>query len=316
MDGTSQKTEVKIVNTLSARPLVRTLGALLLGIAVAGAPALSYAQHGGFGGGHGGGGGGGHFSGGGGGHFSGGGGHYSGGGHFGGGHYGGYYGGGRVAGGYYGGSHYLSHGTAFAGGYAAGAHYAGARGYGGAHYGASYATGRYGAGYGAGRFAGGRVYYPGRGYYPGRYWGGGYWNGVFWPHCYFNAGFAWFLPFLPFGYATYWWGGMPYYYVNDLYYTYSPDDNGYVVTEPPPAAAGGDVAGSAGAPTGPAGDVYVYPRNGQTDQQMANDRYECHSWAVGQTGFDPTRGGQQSGNPDDYRRAMVSCLDARGYSAR
>ncbi len=333
------------MKTLSARPLVRTLGALLLGIAVAGAPGMSYAQHGGFGGGghgggggghggggggggggghfgggggHFGGGGGGHFGGGGGGRFGGGGGHFGGGGgHFGGGHYGGYYGGGHFAGGSYGGSRYLSHGGAFAGGYAAGGahYYAGARGYGGVHYGAGYATGRLGAaGYGAGRFAGGQVFYPGRGYYPGRFWGGGYWNGIFWPHCYFYPGFAWFLPFLPFGYATYWWDGVPYYYANDLYYTYSPADNGYVVTEPPPAA-GGDVPDNAGAP-GSAGDIYVYPRNGQSDQQTANDRYECHSWAVGQTGFDPTRGGQQSGNPDDYRRAMISCLDARGYSAR
>lgn len=286
------RTEVIPVKTLSARLLVRTLGALLLGIAVAGAPALSYAQHSGFGGGHGGGGGA-HFSGG---HFSGGGGHYSGG-HFSGGHYAGYYGG----------AHYAGHG-AFAGGYAAGAHYAGARGYSaGVRGGTSLAA--------TGRFAGGRVYFPGRGYYPGRYWGGGYWNGVFWPHCYFYPGFAWFLPFLPFGYATFWWGGLPYYYVNDLYYTYSPADNGYVVTEPPPAA-GGDQGGAAVAPASGAGDVYVYPRNGQSDQQTANDRYECHSWAVGQTGFDPTRAGQQSGNPDDYRRAMVSCLDARGYSAR
>lgn len=314
------------VKTLSARPLVRTLGALLLGIAVAGAPAMSYAQHssggghggGGGGGGHsgGGGGGGGHSGGGGGGHFSGGGhfgggGHFSGGGHVSGGHYGGYYGGGHFAGGYSGGPHYMSHGAAFAGGYAAGARYsAGAHGYGGVH----------GTGYATGRFAGGRVFYPGRGYYPGRYWGGGYWNGVFWPHCYFYPGFAWYLPFLPFGYATFWWSGMPYYYANDLYYTYSPADNGYVVTEPPPAA-GGDVSGTAEAPAtsgaaGGAADVYVYPRNGQSDQQTANDRYECHSWAVGQTGFDPTRGGQQAGNPGDYRRAMVSCLDARGYSAR
>jgi hypothetical protein len=336
------------VRTVSTRPLVRTLGALLLGIAVGAAPALSYAQHGsssggghsGGGGGHsgGGGGGGGHFSGGGGGHYSGGG-QFSGG-HFSGGYSGGYYGGGHVAGGYGGshyvshgtaiaggyaagphyvshgtaiaggyaaGPHYVSHGTAIAGGYAAGPHYAAARGYNGARSGASFAA--------TGRFAGGRVYYPGRGYYPGRHWGGGYWHGVFWPHCYFYPGFAWYLPFLPFGYATFWWGGMPYYYVNDLYYTYSPADSGYVVTEPPPAT-GGDASGAAVAPANGAGDVYVYPRNGQSDQQLANDRYECHSWAVGQTGFDPTRGGEQSGNPDDYRRAMVSCLDARGYSAR
>ena len=74
----------------------------------------------------------------------------------------------------------------------------------------------------------------------------------------------------------------------------------------------GPYGGSAG---GSAADLYVYPRNGQTEQQTQNDRYECHSWAVGQSGFDPTRP-QQTGNADDYRRAMVACLDARGYSAR
>jgi hypothetical protein len=67
--------------------------------------------------------------------------------------------------------------------------------------------------------------------------------------------------------------------------------------------------------SGSAGDVYVYPRNGQTEEQTQNDRYECHSWAVSQSGFDPTRP-QQTGDPAGYRRAMVACLDARGYSAR
>ena len=64
-------------------------------------------------------------------------------------------------------------------------------------------------------------------------------------------------------------------------------------------------------------DVFLYPRNGQSDAQTQNDRYECHSWAVNQTGFDPTRPSAQSGgNLADYRRAMIACLDARGYSAR
>lgn len=294
------------MNRLNVRPLIRMLGALLLGVAVAGAPALSYAQHSGGGHGGGGGGGGGH-GGGGGGHFSGGGGHGGGGGgHFsGGGHYGGYAGG-----------HYTSHGG-FAGGYAPGGHYSsGARGYAAAHYGAGYTSGRVGAPSVHGGFRG----YGGRGFYPGRAWGGGYWHGVFWPRCWYYPGFAWFLPVLPLGYATFWWGGDPYYYWDNLYYTWSPADNGYVVTTPPPVA--GDEpdqsgnAGAVGAPADSAADVFLYPRNGQSDQQMANDRYECHSWAVGQTGFDPTHAGPQSGNRDDYRRAMISCLDARGYSAR
>jgi len=34
--------------------------------------------------------------------------------------------------------------------------------------------------------------------------------------------------------------------------------------------------------------VYAYPRNGQTDEQLDRDRYECHLWAVRQSGFDPS----------------------------
>ena len=79
---------------------------------------------------------------------------------------------------------------------------------------------------------------------------------------------------------------------------------------PPPVSAG--PPGSAG---GAAGEVYVYPRNGQTEQQTSTDKYECHSWAVNQSGYDPTRAAQ-SGAVADYRRAMIACLDGRGYSAR
>jgi hypothetical protein len=60
----------------------------------------------------------------------------------------------------------------------------------------------------------------------------------------------------------------------------------------------------------------IYPKNGQTTDQQAADRYECHSWAKGQTGFDPTQaaggaGGDQ--NRGNYNRAMSACLQARGY---
>jgi hypothetical protein len=135
---------------------------------------------------------------------------------------------------------------------------------------------------------------------------------------------------------------VPYYYSNNLYYNWDADNNDYVVTDPPPVAgrdsgdASGDATGDApqyngadasqqySAPQPPAGargqsgsaDVYVYPRNGQNDQQTSSDRYQCHSWAANQTGFDPTRSGQQAGNPADYRRAIIACLDARGYTAR
>jgi hypothetical protein len=34
--------------------------------------------------------------------------------------------------------------------------------------------------------------------------------------------------------------------------------------------------------------VYFYANNGQSAEQQDRDRYECHRWAVGQTGFDPS----------------------------
>ena len=34
--------------------------------------------------------------------------------------------------------------------------------------------------------------------------------------------------------------------------------------------------------------VYVYPANGQTPAQLERDRYECHLWAVKESGFDPS----------------------------
>jgi len=33
---------------------------------------------------------------------------------------------------------------------------------------------------------------------------------------------------------------------------------------------------------------YIYPSQGQSQEQQDRDKYECHSWAVQQTGFDPT----------------------------
>jgi len=156
----------------------------------------------------------------------------------------------------------------------------------------------------------------------------------------YGVGFAWFLPVLPIGYATYWWGGAPYYYYDNAYYQYDPSYNGYVATDPPPvggtddtetppatdnsvvsndeAATGSAVAPASAVPARPAGasDIYVYPKNGQSDEQTSNDRFECHKWAVAQTGFDPTHSVNLQGTPADYRRAIGACLDARGYTVK
>jgi hypothetical protein len=67
-----------------------------------------------------------------------------------------------------------------------------------------------------------------------------------------------------------------------------PADSGPPPTEtsPSPAVEGADGATSAAAPAG--ADIYVYPSKGQTDSQLDRDRYECHSWAFKQTGYDPS----------------------------
>jgi hypothetical protein len=108
-------------------------------------------------------------------------------------------------------------------------------------------------------------------------------------------------------------GGVPYYYADNVYYTWQPDQNGYAVVDPP------DNADAPSAPPDSAqDDLMIYPKNGQTKEQQAADRFECHNWAKGQTGFDPTQpGGGVSGNADtarnNYNRAMSACLQGRGY---
>jgi hypothetical protein len=125
--------------------------------------------------------------------------------------------------------------------------------------------------------------------------------------------FGLFVPFLPPYYATIWVGGVPYYYANDVYYAHQ--GNGYAVVEPPKS----DVSET----PPPADQMFVYPRLGQSEKQQADDRYECHRWAVNQTGFDPTQQ-QPAGAPEaqraekraDYQRALGACLDGRGYTVK
>ncbi len=123
---------------------------------------------------------------------------------------------------------------------------------------------------------------------------------------------------LPPYYSTVWIAGNPYYYADNVYYTWQPDQNGYAVVDPPtdadqPSAPPPPEAPNAGE------DLIVYPKNGQSKDQQAADRFECHGWAKNQTGFDPTLagGGVQGGDVDrsrsNYNRALSACLQGRGY---
>jgi hypothetical protein len=125
-----------------------------------------------------------------------------------------------------------------------------------------------------------------------------------------------FISVLPPYYTTIWFGGVPYYYAGGVYYTWLPERHVYVVTQPP----------SDEAVTAPPGsdseDLFVYPKQGQSEEQQATDRYQCYSWAKSQTGFDPTVSGgsvpaeQLESRRADYHRAMKACLEARGYSVQ
>lgn len=185
-------------------------------------------------------------------------------------------------------------------------------------------------------------YYPSRGYAVGVLprdrivVGGGryFYSGGIW-YAPRGAGFVvigapvgMFVPILPAYYTTVWFGGVPYYYANDSYYQWVPAQNGYEVVAPPGDENAAQVQpppvdGSGGPAVGPSGDdLFIYPKNGQTDDQQAKDKYECHKWANGQSGFDPTQSG--GGVPADqnasaraaYNRAMTACLEGRGYSVK
>jgi hypothetical protein len=65
----------------------------------------------------------------------------------------------------------------------------------------------------------------------------------------------------------------------------------------------------------------LYPKNGQSADQLAHDRYDCYRFAVAQTGFDPVRSGgatspTASQQQYDYDRAQSACFEARGYTVR
>src|SRR5271169_3527562 len=56
--------------------------------------------------------------------------------------------------------------------------------------------------------------------------------------------------------------------------------------------------------------VFVYPANGQSPEQTERDRYECHTWAVQQTGVDPSRADASA-----YERVIVQPSTPPGSNA-
>jgi hypothetical protein len=190
-----------------------------------------------------------------------------------------------------------------------------------------------------GGFAGG---YRG-GYAPRGYWGGyrgGWYGGYYgwrggWGYgcCGWGWGLGWvglgvYLPVLPLGYATYWYGGVPYYYVNNTYYAWAPGVGQYEAVQPPAGFNGtattappaGSGAQNYATGNGQWTDLFAYPKAGQSMEQQKRDRDECRQWAIQESGFDPS---QPPGDPssaaakrDGYLRAETACLQGRNYSVK
>lgn len=54
--------------------------------------------------------------------------------------------------------------------------------------------------------------------------------------------------------------------------------------------------------------MFVYPSAGQSPEQTSQDRYECHLWAVQQTGFDPTTAAPPAASSSQQQGADGSIL--------
>jgi len=200
-------------------------------------------------------------------------------------------------------------------------HSYGSHGHGAYYYGPRYSYSLHGS------YSNYGYYYPSRGYaaYALPY---GYHTAHWHGSPYYYAAGAWYRPYgaqfmvvaPPFGigvsllppyYTTLWYGGSPYYYANDTYYQYQLARREYVVAEPPRGESQTTTT-----------ELYAYPKNGQSEDQQATDRNDCHRWAVVKTGYDPTRAPGNVAETDmttsrsNYHRAEGACLDARGYSVK
>lgn len=116
---------------------------------------------------------------------------------------------------------------------------------------------------------------------------------------------------LPVGFIAFSLGALTYYFVNDTYYVWDEPREAYMVVEKPEGAEQAIADETAGR-------LFVYPKEGQSEEQQARDRYECHRWAVTESRVDPTLENETYSNEQrsDYQRAMAACLEGRGYTVK
>ncbi|WP_457418262.1 DUF6515 family protein [Roseateles sp. P5_E7] len=165
-------------------------------------------------------------------------------------------------------------------------------------------------------------YYPARGYVapyvphgavmvgagPGRYWfQGGVWYQPYGPrYRVVQPSLGIVIPLLPPSYVTLTLGGLPYYYANGVYYRPVPE--GYVVAAPPPEANTAQVMPAPPPPPAPKAEPIIYPRNGQSPEQLETDRRDCNRWATTQP--------NAQADASVFNRAVDACMDGRGYTVK
>ncbi|AXM96584.1 DUF6515 family protein [Pseudomonas plecoglossicida] len=174
---------------------------------------------------------------------------------------------------------------------------------------------------------------PGPQYHPGQTidrFPDRYWKVPYRGQDYFYSGGYWYRPhagsyrvvtppsgvrvgYLPSYAREVWAGSTQFFVVADTYYQYLADTREYVVVNPPADAPPAPVPA---APAANAYDVVAYPMHGQGQEQQEQDRYQCHRWAVSQSGFDPATApyAPPANLADTYRRALGACFSGRGYS--
>lgn len=62
-------------------------------------------------------------------------------------------------------------------------------------------------------------------------------------------------------------------------------------------------------------DQMIYPSQGQDQDQMDRDRFECHRWATEQSGFDPTQAPQAQAAPDQQQQPSTGRSAVKGGGA-
>lgn len=118
------------------------------------------------------------------------------------------------------------------------------------------------------------------------------------------------VPYLPPGHHRFLRDDRHYYYLNHTYYLWDDARDAYYVVDPPPGSRGSMPASDA------FNELYIYPASGQSPRQQDIDYGECHMTAVHESGHDPDRRGQNPYEGRDYRKALIECLDGRGYTVR